>query len=141
MTAHDLAHWDTSSSAWVATAGTYQVLVGDSSRSLPLSAPVTVAATVTANVAGLGVGGGAAAAVNVTNPFGMSSRTGVAASLQIQGDAGLTYTATGLPAGLSISPAGQITGTGTARGTSTVTVTGTSASGARASVTFVWTVS
>src|SRR6185437_15477961 len=35
--AHDLAHWDTTSSTWQATAGTYQILVGDSSRNLPLT--------------------------------------------------------------------------------------------------------
>ncbi|HWB35658.1 MAG TPA: glycoside hydrolase family 3 C-terminal domain-containing protein, partial [Rugosimonospora sp.] len=134
VTAHDLAHWDTGSSSWQATAGTYQILVGDSSRNLPLSGPITVPTTMTANA--LTTGG----PVSVTNPFGMSSRVGVGAALQIQGDAGLTYTATGLPAGLSISASGLISGTGTAHGTSTVTVTGTNSSGAKASVTFVWTV-
>ena len=34
---HALAHWDTGSNAWVASAGTYQILVGDSSRNLPLT--------------------------------------------------------------------------------------------------------
>ena len=41
------AHWDTASGAWVASAGTYQILVGDSSRNLPLSGTETVPATVT----------------------------------------------------------------------------------------------
>ncbi len=144
VTAHDLAHWDTTTNAWVATAGAYQILLGDSSRSLPLTGNLTVPSTVTANAAGLSVGSDTtpgATSVHVTNPFGMSSRTGVAASLQIQGDAGLSYSATGLPTGLSISPAGLISGTGNTHGTSTITVTGTSTSGAKASVTFVWTVS
>ncbi len=47
----------------------------------------------------------------------------------------------GLPAGLSISPSGLISGTGTKHGTSTITVTGTSASGASTEISFVWTVS
>jgi beta-glucosidase len=133
---HDLAHWDTASNSWLATAGTYQILVGDSSRNLPLTGNLTVPTTVTANAAGL-----SSPTAAITNPYGMSSRVGVPASLTLQGTAGLSYSATGLPAGLSISSAGVISGTGTAHGTSTVTVTGRSASGATASVTLVWTVS
>ncbi|MEV4556261.1 discoidin domain-containing protein [Kitasatospora sp. NPDC049285] len=49
VTAHDLAHWDTASGNWVATAGSYQILVGDSSRNLPLTANLTNPTTVTAN--------------------------------------------------------------------------------------------
>jgi beta-glucosidase len=56
------------------------------------------------------------------------------------GAGGLTYSATGLPAGLSISPAGAVTGAATTRGTTTVTVTARDASGASGSATFVWTV-
>jgi len=41
------AHWDTTSNAWVANSGNYQILVGDSSRNLPLSGTETVASTVT----------------------------------------------------------------------------------------------
>lgn len=65
----------------------------------------------------------------ITNPVGRQSRRGFAASLQIKGTPGLTYRATGLPAGLTVSPPGQISGTGQKQGTSTVTVTGTSAAG------------
>ena len=137
--AHDLAHWDTASSTWQATAGTYQILVGDSSRTLPLTGNLTVATTVTANVASeQGLGSPQAA---IANPYGMSSKVGVPAALALSGTAGLTYTATGLPAGLAISPSGVISGTGTAHGTSTITVTGTAASGASTSIAFVWTVS
>jgi beta-glucosidase len=45
VTAHDLASWDTTSGNWIAGAGTYQILVGDSSRNLPL----TVSSPITAN--------------------------------------------------------------------------------------------
>jgi VCBS repeat-containing protein len=83
----------------------------------------------------------------VTNP---GSQTGIetsAVSLPIaatdaDGDP-LTYSATGLPAGLAISPStGLISGTlaaGTA-GTHTVTVTVNDGKGATPSVTFTWTV-
>ena len=53
----------------------------------------------------------------------------------------LTYTASGLPAGLSISGSGLITGTPTTAGTSTVTVTATDTTSASGSATFTWTVS
>jgi len=53
--------------------------------------------------------------------------------------AGLTYSATGLPAGLSISAAGVVTGAATGQGTKTVTVTARDASGQTAARTFVWT--
>ncbi|HEV2344371.1 MAG TPA: glycoside hydrolase family 3 C-terminal domain-containing protein [Actinocrinis sp.] len=139
VAAHDLAHWDTTSSTWQATTGTYQILVGDSSRNLPLSGNLTVPTTITANAATVdGLGSPQAA---IANPYGMSSRLGVSASLTLSGMAGLTYTATGLPAGFSISPSGVISGTGTAHGTSTITVTGKAASGVSGSITFVWTVS
>jgi beta-glucosidase len=49
VTAHDLAHWDTTSGNWIASAGTYQILVGDSSRNLPLSGNLNNPSNVTAN--------------------------------------------------------------------------------------------
>src|SRR5690349_18816570 len=84
--------------------------------------------------------------VTVTNPGNQSGALGAAASLQIQATdsaAGqtLTYTATGLPAGLSISSStGLITGTPTTAATSTVTVTVTDSTGASGSATFTWTI-
>ena len=49
VTAHDLAHWDTGSGNWIASAGGYQILVGDSSRNLPLTGNLNNPTTVTAN--------------------------------------------------------------------------------------------
>jgi beta-glucosidase len=49
VTAHDLASWDTTSSNWIAGAGSYQILVGDSSRNLPLSAAINLSSAITDN--------------------------------------------------------------------------------------------
>ncbi|HEX3780350.1 MAG TPA: Ig domain-containing protein [Pseudonocardiaceae bacterium] len=93
-----------------------------------------------------GSGGGGSPSVSVTNPGSQTSTVGTAASLQIQAsdtDGGtLSYTATGLPAGLSInSSTGLISGTPTATASSTVTVTATDSTGPSASTSFGWTVS
>ena len=53
----------------------------------------------------------------------------------------LTYSATGLPAGLAISSSGLISGTPTTAGTSSVTVTATDTTGAKGSAAFSWTIS
>jgi Putative Ig domain/Ricin-type beta-trefoil lectin domain-like len=84
--------------------------------------------------------------VTVTNPGNQTGTVGTAASLQIQatssGGHTLTYSASGLPAGLSISSTtGLISGTPTTAGTSSVTVTATDSTGASGSATFTWTVS
>lgn len=81
----------------------------------------------------------------VTNPGSQTSTVGQATSLQIQasdpqGDT-LTYSATGLPAGLSIgSTTGLISGTPTTAGTYSVTVTARDPGGNTGSATFSWTV-
>ncbi|OIJ63614.1 M4 family metallopeptidase [Streptomyces mangrovisoli] len=54
--------------------------------------------------------------------------------------AGLTYTATGLPDGLTIDDTGLISGVPTTLGTSAVTVTVTDTTGASVSVAFTWRV-
>ena len=150
VTAYDLSQWITSASEWKATAGTYQILVGDSSRNLPLSGSVSVPATIATSVqAPYGITAAALKAASarhagtseITNPGGMSSELGQAAKLQIAGNPGLRYTATGLPPGLSISSSGLISGTGTRRATYTVTVTGSSAADLTYFTTFVWTIS
>ena len=88
-------------------------------------------------------GTGGTETVTVNNPGSQSSTIGTAVSLTISGSdsAGksLTYSATGLPAGLAISSAGVISGTPTTAGTSTVTVTATSGT-ATGSTSFSWTV-
>ncbi|WP_079062860.1 putative Ig domain-containing protein [Streptacidiphilus griseoplanus] len=93
------------------------------------------------------VGGGSTGnTVTVTNPGSKSSTVGTAVSLQIQATDSasgqtLTYSATGLPAGLSISSSGLISGTPTTAATSTVTVTAKDSTGASGSASFSWTVS
>jgi beta-glucosidase len=49
VTAHDLASWDTASNSWIAGAGAYHILVGDSSRNLPLTGTLSVSSPITAN--------------------------------------------------------------------------------------------
>jgi O-glycosyl hydrolase len=84
--------------------------------------------------------------VTVTNPGTQTSVLQTATSLQISATdsaAGqtLTYSATGLPAGLSIDPlTGLITGTPTTAGTSSVTVTATDGTGASGSASFAWSI-
>jgi len=92
------------------------------------------------------VGGGSTGnTVTVTNPGSRSGTVGTATSLQMSGtdSAGLTlsYTAAGLPAGLSISTGGLISGTPSAAGTFTTTVTARDSTGASGSTTFTWTIS
>ncbi|MBY8881647.1 M4 family metallopeptidase, partial [Streptomyces sp. PLK6-54] len=83
--------------------------------------------------------------VTVTQPANQSTVVNTAASLQIQASStnggALTYSATGLPAGLSINASsGLISGTPTATGTSSVTVTAKDSTNATGSATFSWTV-
>jgi hypothetical protein len=91
-------------------------------------------------------GSGTGNTVTVTGPGNQNGTVGTAASLQIQAsDSGsgqtLAYSATGLPAGLSInSSTGLISGTPTTAGTSNVTVTATDGTGAAGSASFTWTV-
>ncbi len=93
--------------------------------------------------AGTGSGGGNT--VTVTSPGSQTSTAGTAVSKQINAAdsaAGqtLTFSAGGLPAGLSISSSGLITGTPTTAGSFNVTVTATDATGASGSASFGWTV-
>ena len=84
--------------------------------------------------------------VTVTSPGNQTTTAGTAVSLQVKASDSasgqtLTYTANGLPAGLSInSSSGLITGTPTTAGTSSVTVTATDTTGASGSASFTWTV-
>ncbi|MER5638551.1 putative Ig domain-containing protein [Kitasatospora sp. NPDC002227] len=83
--------------------------------------------------------------VTAANPGAQTGTTGTAASLQLAGTdsdpaQSLSWTATGLPAGLTVSATGLVSGTPTAAGTYTVTVTATDTTGAAGSATFTWTV-
>jgi len=91
-------------------------------------------------------GGAAGNTVTVTSPGNQATTAGTAVSLQIHATDSapgqtLAYSATGLPAGLSIGPStGLITGTPATAGTSTVTVTAKDTTGASGSATFTWTI-
>jgi hypothetical protein len=134
LTQQNLQYWNSSSNAWATSTGNYGIEVGDSSASLPLSGTMPVTS------AQLGT------PVTVTNPGPQEGLAGTAVSVPISASdstsgQNLTYSATGLPAGTSISSTtGTITGTPTAAGTGTVTVTATDGNDSTASVSFTWAV-
>jgi serine protease len=92
-------------------------------------------------------GGGTGNTVTVTNPGSQSGTVGTAASLQVHASDSasgqtLSYSATGLPAGLSISSStGLISGTPTTAATYSVSVTATDTTSAKGSASFTWTIS
>jgi subtilase family serine protease len=91
-------------------------------------------------------GGGGGNTVTVTNPGSKTGTVGTATSLQIQasdsGGLALTYSASGLPTGLSInSSTGLISGTPSAAGTFTVTASASDSTGASGNASFTWTIS
>lgn len=85
------------------------------------------------------------AELRVTNPGSQTSTVGTSDSATTGATGGTspyTFSATGLPAGLSISTStGTISGTPTTAGTSSVTVTVRDSAGRTASASFSWTVS
>ncbi|NUP48249.1 MAG: hypothetical protein HOW97_13195 [Catenulispora sp.] len=106
--------------------------------------PCTTAATRIWTLPGY-TGGGGGNTVTVSNPGTQTSTVGTAVSLQIAASDSasgqtLTYTASGLPAGLAISGSGRISGTPTTAGTSNVTVTVKDTTGATGTTSFSWTV-
>jgi hypothetical protein len=92
------------------------------------------------------VGSTSSNTVTVTNPGSQTGTVGTAASLQIQASDSasgqtLTYSASGLPAGLTIgATTGLISGPPTAAGTSSVKVTATDTTGASGSASFTFTI-
>ena len=161
---HALANWSNTDNQWEAQAGTYGISVGNSSANRPLSGTTSLAHQLTGQVAAgtsaagtspantavsanvtpnSGVPG--AATVGVVNPFGYSSPKGTGMSFAMQAvdsntSQALTFTATGLPPGISIASNGTISGTGTTLGTYTVTVTAKDSQGVSGSATFIWSV-
>jgi beta-glucosidase len=164
LTIHNLASWSPTANAWTAQAGTYSISVGDSSASLPLIGSTSLAQTLTGQIAAGASSAGVsrpntavsanvtansgvpgAETVGVVNPFGYSSPRGAAVSFAMQAvdsDAAqaITFTATGLPPGITIASNGTISGASSTIGTSTVTVTATDARGVSGTATFVWSV-
>jgi Putative Ig domain len=81
----------------------------------------------------------------VVNPFGYSSPKGAAVSFTMQAmdshaSQTLTFTATGLPSGITIAASGTISGSSSTLGTYTVTVTATDTEGVSGTAAFVWSV-
>ncbi len=133
LTQQNLQYWNSSSNGWATSTGNYGISVGDSDANLPLTGTLNVSA------AQLGQ------PVTVTSPGPQEGLAGTAVSVPVSAsdtNSGQTptFSATGLPAGTSISSSGTITGTPTTAGTSTVTVTAEDGTGAQASTTFTWTV-
>ena len=134
MTQQNLQYWNASSNAWATSTGNYTISVGDSSASLPLTGTLAVAANQLGQP------------VTLADPGPQDNVVDTAASLTLSGSDStsgqtLSYSATGLPAGVSINAGtGAITGTPTTAGTTTVTATVKDGNGAQASQSFVWTV-
>ena len=164
LTIHNLADFSPTDNAWEAQAGTYGISVGDSSASRPLTGSTSLAHMLTGQVAAGSSGAGVAPAntaisanvtansgvpgaetVGVINPQGYSSPKGAGVNFTMQAldsnsSAGLTFTAAGLPPGISIASNGTISGSGATLGTYTVTVTATDSAGVSGTATFVWSV-
>ena len=134
LTQRNLQFWNASTNSWVTSTGSYGISVGDSDANLPLTGTLTVAS------AQLGQ------PVTITTPAPAEGLAGTAVSVPVSASDStsgqtLSYSATGLPAGTSISAtSGTITGTPTTAGTSTVTVKAQDATGAFAAASFTWTV-
>ncbi|MFE2534509.1 M4 family metallopeptidase, partial [Streptomyces sp. NPDC059371] len=93
--------------------------------------------------AAINVGDRIALGVNIAPVGDQTSGVGQEVSLQVDAyttntGASLTYTATGLPEGLTIADTGLISGTPVTPGTSDTTVTVTDSTGAAVSVAFHW---
>jgi hypothetical protein len=155
-----------SSLSWLSGSGSVNVRVDRIPDQAPLGSPqvvynqtvsassgsITVPITFQASHDAFGIyvtpaGSTSGNTVTVTNPGSQSGTVGTAISgLQIHASDSasgqtLTYSASGLPAGLSISSSGLISGTPTASGTFNASVTATDSTGASGSASFTWTIS
>src|ERR1700728_1859314 len=146
---HDLTYWagpgassyptawsgsDPDGGGWTAPAGTYAIGVGDSSANLPLTGSLTLASPVGPDTVSLSTPAAQATSVGSTVSLQMSATDSAAGQA-------LTYTASGLPGGLSINPStGAITGTALFSESDVVTVTATDGEAYEGSVSFEWVV-
>jgi len=134
LTQQNLQYWNTRTNSWATSTGSYGISVGDSSANLPLSGTLSVSS------AQLGQ------PVTISSPGPQEGIAGSPVSVAVSASdsssrQSLSYAATGLPAGLSISStSGTISGWPTTPGTSTVTLTASARTGAFATTTFTWTV-
>jgi beta-glucosidase len=133
LTQRNLQYWNSSSSNWAVSTGNYGIEVGDSNANLPLSGTLAVSSSQLGQP------------VTITSPGPQEEIAGTPVSLPVaatDSNSGqtLAFSATGLPAGTSISSSGTITGTPTTAGTTTVTVTAKDGTGAFAATSFTWTV-
>ncbi|KOV85060.1 S8 family serine peptidase [Nocardia sp. NRRL S-836] len=88
-------------------------------------------------------GGGQPGSPSVANPGAQTSTVGTPVSLQLSATGGTppySWTVSGLPAGLTASSSGAISGTPTTAGTYSVTATVTDSAGKTGTATFSWTV-
>ena len=135
LSQRNLQYWNASTNTWATSTGNYGIEVGDgdSAATLPLTGTLSVASNQ--------LGG----PVTLTSPGPQEGIVGNAVSVNVTASDSTsgqspTFSATGLPAGVSISSSGTISGTPTTDGTVTVTVTATDGNGAQASTSFIWTV-
>ena len=145
---NDAANWTTIYSATAGTGGTQTLNITGSGRYIRMYG------TARATQYGYSIyefqvyasAGTGTNTVTVATPPSQTTAVNTAASLQVQASDSasgqtLTYSATGLPAGLSVnSSTGLISGTPTTAGTSNVTVTAKDTTGAAGSASFSWTV-
>jgi hypothetical protein len=88
--------------------------------------------------------GGGGTTLTLNNPGNQSGTVGTAVSLTLSASGGTppyTFSATGLPTGLSISTSGTISGTPTTAGTFTVAATVHDSASHVANTSFTWTIS
>jgi beta-glucosidase len=146
---HDLTYWagpgaasyptawsgsDPDGGGWTAPAGTYSIGIGGSSASLPLTGSLTLTKAVGPDTVRLKSPGARATAVGSTISLQLSGTDSAAGQT-------LTYTASGLPGGLSINPStGAITGTALFSESDVVTVSATDGEAYEGSVSFPWNV-
>ena len=133
LTQQNLQYWNSADNNWATSSGSYGIDVGDSDANLPLVGTLAVTS------AQLGQ------PVTITSPGPQEGQAGTAVSVPVSAsdsDSGqaLSFTASGLPAGTSVSSSGTISGTPATAGTYTATVTAEDGAGALASTTFTWTV-